>query len=46
MPKLELHTSKFCYIYFRFVSQTIGVEWITFPSHVQNLLKIGNKLWM
>jgi len=30
--------------YFRFVSQTIGVEAITFVSRMQNLVKIGKEL--
>jgi len=32
--------------YFRFVSQTIGVEVTTFVSRMQNLVKIGKELWM
>jgi len=31
--------------YFRFVSQTIGVEATTFLSRMQNLVKIGKELW-
>jgi len=31
--------------YFRFVSQTIGVDATTFVSRVQNLVKIGKELW-
>jgi len=31
-------------IYFRFVSQTIGVEPTTFPNRVQNLVKICKEL--
>ena len=32
--------------YFRFVSQTIGVEATTFVNRMQNLVKIGKELWM
>ena len=30
---------------FRFVSQTISVEATTFPSRMQNLVKMGEELW-
>jgi len=32
--------------YFRFVSQTTGVEATTFLSRMQNLVKIGKELWI
>jgi len=31
--------------YFRFVSQTIGVEATKFVNRMQNLVKIGKELW-
>jgi len=31
--------------YFRFVSETIGVEATTFVSRMQNWVKIGKELW-
>jgi len=31
--------------YFQFLSQTIGVDGMTFLSRMQSLVKIGKELW-
>jgi len=43
--KIGIRTSLKSADYFRFVSQTIGVDATTFVSRVQNLVKIGKELW-
>jgi len=43
--KIRIRTPLKSANYFRFVSQTIGVEATTFLSRMQNLVKISKELW-
>jgi len=43
--KIRIRTSLKSANYFRFVSQTTGVEATTFLNRMQNLVKIGEELW-